>query len=264
MVLLLVLTFFLLFLGVLFIFRNEIKNYFVEYLAYELHQYDKSRRPKRIILVRHGLSEANGNYDILQVIPDNKIHLNKYGIEDAKRAGKKIKEVVKNESIKFYVSPYQRTRETYENILTELKDNEYETQFHTCLREQEYGNLQADMDEQFRKQKKVGVLFYRFRDGQSGIDVAMNTAVFLSDLFREYSSFDYTRYDNAVLVTHSLTIEFFILNFFKLPLEEYDKFKLPSNGDIYVLEKNENGRYRLLNDIYLPQYKDEYKKLRLD
>ena len=257
-------TFFLIFIGTLFIFRKQIKKYFVEWLAYELQIYYKARRPKRIILVRHGLSEANGNYDILQAIPDNKIHLNKAGIEDARRAGKKIKEVVKNESIKFYVSPYQRTKETYENVLKELKDNKHTTEYHVCLREQEYGNLQADMDAQFEKQKKVGVLYYRFRDGQSGIDVAINTAIFLSDLFREYYSLHYELYDNAVLVTHSLTIEFFILNFFKLPLEEYDKFKLPSNGDIYVLEKNENGRYRLLNDIYKPEYKDEYKKLRLD
>ena len=246
----------------LFIFKNQIKNYLIAKLAYELQEHKKRRRPKRIILVRHGFSQANENFDILQTVPDNKIHLTKKGIEDAKKAGKKIKEIIKNESIRFYVSPYQRTKETYENILNELKNNKYTTQFHSCLREQEFGNLQSDMKEQFENQKKIGVLYYRFRDGQSGFDVETNTSIFLADLFREFYSYDLEKYDNAILVTHAHTIQFFILNFFKLPTEEFDKFKHPSNGEVFELEKNENGRYELLEDIYLPEYKDEYRKLK--
>ena len=262
MTLLLFFTFLLIILTVLFIFKNKIKYSIIAYISYLLQEYLKSRRPKRIILVRNGTSESNGNYDLLKTVPDNKIHLTKEGIEDAKRAGRKIKEIIKDESVRFYVSPYQRTKETYEYILQELKGNKYTIQYHPSLRGQEYGNFQSDMKEQFEKQKKVGVLYYRFRDGQSGNDVATETSIFLANLFREYSSFDYEQCDNAILVTHSLTIQFFILNFFKLPIEEYDKFRLPDCGEVFVLEKNENGRYHLLDDIYLPQYKDEVKRIK--
>ena len=264
MILLFFFTFFLIILGIFFIFKNQIIHYLIEYIYYLLHEYFKSRRPKRIILVRNGRNESSGNYDILETVPDNKIHLIDKGIEDAKKAGKKIKEIIKNESIRFYVSPYARTKETFEYILSELKDNKYTLQYHPSLRGQEHGNFQSDMKEQFEKQKKVGVLYYRFRDGQSGNDVATETSIFLANLFREYSSFDYEQCDNAILVTHSLTIQFFILNFFKLPIEEYDKFRLPDFGEVFVLEKNERGRYKLLTDIYLPPYLNQYRKLSLD
>ena len=264
MALLLFFTFLLIIFGILFIFKDKIKYHFIEYISYLLQEYLKSRRPKRIILVRNGTSESTGNYDLLKTVPDNKIHLTDVGIEDAKRAGKKIKEIIKNESVRFYVSPYQRTKETYEYIAQELKDNKSTLQYHPSLRGQEYGNFQSDMKEQFEKQKKVGVLYYRFRDGQSGNDVATETSIFLANLFREYSSFDYEQCDNAILITHSLTIQFFILNFFKLPIEEYDKFRLPDFGEVFVLEKNERGRYKLLTDIYLPPYLNQYRKLSLD
>ena len=66
---------------------------------------------------------ANNNYAILQTIPDNKVHLSEKGIQQAKEAGKRLKKILGNESIQFYVSPYTRTKETYENILESLKSN---------------------------------------------------------------------------------------------------------------------------------------------
>ena len=73
----------------LFIFRERISDYLLHQLIVLLHQYQKKRRPKRIILVRHGNSEANNNYEILKNIPDNKVHLTEKGKNQAKEAGKK-------------------------------------------------------------------------------------------------------------------------------------------------------------------------------
>ena len=101
----------------LYIFREKISDYLLHKLIVLLHKYQKKCRPKRIILVRHGNSEANNNYDILQNIPDNKVHLYEKGIKQAKEAGKRLKQLLGNESIQFYVSPYTRTKATYENIL---------------------------------------------------------------------------------------------------------------------------------------------------
>ena len=88
-----------------------------------IHKYQKKMRPKRIILVRHGNSVANNNYDILQRVPDNKVHLSEKGIKQAKEAGQRLKQIIGNESIQFYVSPYTRTKETYENIMESFHDN---------------------------------------------------------------------------------------------------------------------------------------------
>ena len=81
------------------------------------------------------------------------------------------------------VPVYQVRKETYENIMESFKDNYTECIYVTSLREQEYGNLQREMDKQFEEQKKVGQYFYRFKDGESGADVHSRMSIFLQYLF---------------------------------------------------------------------------------
>ena len=216
-----------------------------------IHKYQKKMRPKRIILVRHGNSVANNNYDILQRVPDNKVHLSEKGIKQAKEAGQRLKQIIGNESIQFYVSPYTRTKETYENIMESFKDNYTECIYVTSLREQEYGNLQREMDKQFEEQKKVGVFFYRFVNGESGADVHARMSIFLQYLFRRILSIDYHSFDNIVIVSHELTIKFFMMNFMNLPVTELDNIKKIDNAQFWTLEKNEYGKYILKDDIFI-------------
>lgn len=216
-----------------------------------IHKYQKKMRPKRIILVRHGNSVANNNYDILQRVPDNKVHLSEKGIKQAKEAGKRLKQIIGNESIQFYVSPYTRTKETYENIMESFHDNYTDCLYVTSLREQEYGNLQREMDKQFEEQKKVGVFFYRFINGESGADVHARMSIFLQYLFRRILSIDYHSFDNIVIVSHELTIKFFMMNFMNLPVTELDNIKKIDNAQFWTLEKNEYGKYILKDDIFI-------------
>ena len=238
-------------ISLLYIFRKNLVNWFVKSLMIELHNEQKKRRPKRIILVRHGNSIANNNYDILQNTPDNKIVLSEKGIEQAKEAGKRLKKLLGNESIQFYVSPYKRTRQTYEYILESLKDNLSDCIISPAIREQEYGNLQSDMDKQFEEQKKVGVFFYRFKDGESGSDVHARISIFLQYLFRRILSIDYHAWDNVVIVSHELTLKFFMMNFLNLPVKEYENIKGLKNAEFWVIEKNEFGKYKVKDDIFI-------------
>lgn len=222
----------------------------VRYLIVLLHEEQKRRRPKRIILVRHGNSIANNNYDVLKHTPDNKIVLSEKGVEQAKEAGKKLKQLIGNESVKFYISPYKRTRQTYEYILESLKDNHTSYIISSDLREQEYGNLQSEMDKQFEEQKLVGEFFYRFKDGESGADVHSRMSIFLQYLFRRILSIDYHAYDNIIIVSHCLTIKYFMMNFLNLPVKEYDNLKELDNAQFWIIEKNEFGKYKVKDDIF--------------
>ena len=232
----------------LYIFREKISDYLLHKLIVLLHKYQKKRRPKRIILVRHGNSEANNNYDILKNVPDNKVHLSEKGIKQAKEAGKRLKQLLGNESIQFYVSPYTRTKETYENILESLKSNHTSCIYVPDLREQEYGNLQSEMERQFKEQKEVGIYFYRFKNGESGADVHARMNIFLQYLFRRILAIDYLSWDNIVIVSHALTIKFFIMAFLNLPVNEFDNIKQLDNAQYLVINKNEFGKYRINND----------------
>jgi broad specificity phosphatase PhoE len=83
-----------------------------EYEIYKVVQ----RKPERIILIRHGESEGNVNHKIYSTTPDNKINLTDLGKEQARVAGENIKKLVGDESCFFYLSPFQRTRQTFEQI----------------------------------------------------------------------------------------------------------------------------------------------------
>ena len=54
-------------------------------------------KPKRIILIRHGESEANIHPHLFASIPDYAIELTDKGREQASHAGKQLKELVKDE-----------------------------------------------------------------------------------------------------------------------------------------------------------------------
>ena len=94
-------------------------------------------KPKRIILIRHGESEANVNKHLFASIPDYTIELTHKGVSQSIRAGENLKEIVKNENIFFYVSPFWRTRSTFENIVTSLSRSQCSFIEEPRLREQE-------------------------------------------------------------------------------------------------------------------------------
>jgi hypothetical protein len=77
-------------------------------------------RPRRIILVRHGESEGNLDESVYRHTPDARISLTELGKDQAIEAGKNLKKEVinggANETIYVYLSPYLRSKQTYEGI----------------------------------------------------------------------------------------------------------------------------------------------------
>merc|ERR1719384_2296152 len=74
-------------------------------------------RPRRLIFVRHGESEANVDRGITQRVPDHDLHLTQKGREQALDAGRRARGLIGEENVKFLVSPYVRTRETLNGML---------------------------------------------------------------------------------------------------------------------------------------------------
>jgi hypothetical protein len=128
--------------------------------------YRKARRPKRIILIRHGQSEANTNPHIYDTKPDNKISLSELGKEQARNAGNRLKEIVQDETMTFFVSPLLRTRQTAEEISKLFNPNNIKINIDPRVREQEWGNYQnqESMNKIFKIRKEVGKFYYRFSE----------------------------------------------------------------------------------------------------
>ena len=206
-------------------------------------------KPKRIILIRHGESQANVNKYLFGSVPDYTIELTDFGREQAREAGKRLKELVQDESLYFYVSPFWRARSTFEGVASAFPRNQFEYSEEPRLREQEWGYLRCneDFDKICRERREYGTFYYRIPGGEAGSDVYDRMNDLLGSLYRDFSDKDYPL--NCVLVTHGLTIRLFIMRFFHLTVEEFELMIAPKNCSLVVLELQDDGHYRLTTEL---------------
>ena len=216
-------------------------------------------KPHRIILVRHGECHANTDESKFATEPDYTIELTENGIRQAYEAGLKLKELGGNETLYFYVSPFWRTRSTFENIVRSFPRSQFEYSEEPRLREQEWGYLRtyAGLKQLKRERKEYGIFYYRFPGGEAGTDVYDRINDLLGSLHRDFQRENYPR--NCILVTHSLAIRLFIMRWFHLTVEEFEQMLSPKNGQLVVLQLNEEtDDYELLT----PLERDENAVLR--
>ena len=206
-------------------------------------------KPKRIILIRHGESEANVNLKFFANKPDYAIELTEKGREQAFVAGKKLKELIMDEKLYFYVSPFWRTRSTFECIAKSFPREQFRFNEEPRLREQEWGYLRGedDFDKVCQERREYGIFYYRFPGGEAASDVYDRINDLLGSLHRDFGKSDFP--DNCVLVTHSLAIRLFIMRWFHLTIEEFECMISPKNCELVILEKNENGYYQLITPL---------------
>jgi broad specificity phosphatase PhoE len=206
-------------------------------------------KPKRIILIRHGESQANVDKYLFGSVPDYTIELTDFGREQAREAGKRLKELVQDESLYFYVSPFWRARSTFEGVASAFPRNQFEYSEEPRLREQEWGYLRCneDFDKICRERREYGTFYYRIPGGEAGSDVYDRMNDLLGSLYRDFSDKDYPL--NCVLVTHGLTIRLFIMRFFHLTVEEFELMIAPKNCDLVILELQDDGHYKLVTEL---------------
>ena len=192
----------------------------------------------RIILIRHGECQGNRDQEQFATVPDYTIELTDKGIEQAHEAGSRLKELVGDESVYFYISPFWRTRSTFEQIAKAFPRNQFVYSEEPRLREQEWGYLRThdELKELLHERKEYGSFYYRFPGGEAASDVYDRINDFLGSLHRDMKHHDYPQ--NCVLITHSLAIRLFIMRWFHLTIEEFEAMKSPKNAELIVLEYN--------------------------
>ena len=203
-------------------------------------------RPKRIILVRHGESEANLDAARHAIVPNHKICLSEAGRAQARAAGAELRRLIGDESVQFFVSPYERTRETYRIIREAFAVNDRRVHMYEDprLREQDFGNLrEVELTRRLQQDRRAyGVFFYRFPDGESGADVFDRVSLFLESLHRSFRRHGFPR--NCVIVTHGLTMRLFVMRWFRQSVEEFESWANPGNCECRVMERR-GSRYVL-------------------
>lgn len=211
-------------------------------------------RPKRIILVRHG--ESFGNIDKSQYAhtPDFKIGLTDLGSQQAIEAGNKISEIIDDESIYTYCSPWKRARETYDGINAAIERNVTRYIEDPRLREQDWGHFKETefLEKENKARKDYGKFYFRLEDGESCADVYDRMSTFLETLHRDFRKTDYPK--NALIVTHGVTLLVFCMRWFHWTVEEFELVKNPKNGQVVILEwDQENNKYDFTTQLLKTQ-----------
>lgn len=206
-------------------------------------------KPKRIILIRHGESEANVDKYLFGRVPDYTIELTERGRQQAKKAGECLKCLLLDESVYFYVSPFWRARSTFECLVSSFPRGQFIYSEEPRLREQEWGYLRSmdEFDRICRERREYGTFYYRIPGGEAGTDVYDRVNDLLGSLYRDFADEDFP--DNCVLVTHGLTIRLFVMRFFHLTVEEFERMQSPKNCDLVILELQQDDSYELVTKL---------------
>ncbi|MBK9191395.1 MAG: phosphoglycerate mutase family protein [Crocinitomicaceae bacterium] len=206
-------------------------------------------KPNRIILVRHGESEGNIDKSLYNVKPDYALELTEKGKAQAREAGLKIKELAGDESLFFYVSPMWRTRSTFEQIVHSMKGSEIRYKEEPRIREQEWGHLRTKQEsiEIESRRDSYGTFYFRIPEGESAADVYDRVSDFFGTLHRDFRKDDFPQ--NAVIVTHGMSIRLFLMKWFHWSVEEFELLANPGNCEIILMEKNKDGKYELKTEV---------------
>lgn len=145
------------------------------------------------------------NRDIHQTIPDHRVKLTQDGWAQAHEAGRRLRKLLRpDDTLHFFTSPYRRTRETTEGILSTLTSDDPEPSPYRRssikvyeeprLREQDFGNFQpcsAEMERMWQERADYGHFFYRIPNGESAADAYDRVSGFNESLWRQFGEDDF-------------------------------------------------------------------------
>lgn len=217
-------------------------------------------KPKRIILIRHGESEGNADPSVYKSKPDYALELSAKGLVQAAKAGKELKSMLKKESVFFYVSPFWRTRMTFEQITLSLSSGQLRYVEEPRLREQEWGHLRSVEETRILEAERdaYGPFYYRFPGGESCADVYDRVSDFFGTLHRDFSKEDFP--GNAVIITHGMTLRLFLMRWYHWPVEKFESLGNPNNCQIVLMERNANGKYDLISKLKPHNVKHSFQR----
>lgn len=206
-------------------------------------------KPKRIIIIRHGQSEGNADHSVYAKVPDHEIKLTKRGEHESLAAGAEIANIIGQEKIRAYVSPFKRTRQTFEKISKRIEPNLTDMLEDPRIREQGFGNL-VSMDrakELLQERAEYGKFYFRPPNGESSADVYDRMSTFMESMYRAFERPDFP--PNVLIVTHGGALRVFLMRWFRLKVEEYLALGHADNCQILIIEMNEKGKYELVQGL---------------
>lgn len=226
------------------------------------------RRPRRIILVRHGQSTGNVDEVVYTHTPDWKVTLTEKGRDQAQAAGRAFRTLLDGDEtagpVFIYSSPYKRCVETADTLIEAAGIDESRVvgrREEPRIREQDFGNFQdpQKMRECKISRNEFGRFFYRFPNGESGADVYDRVSTWLETLYREMEFGLITPDTTLLLVTHGLTARLILMRWYHWSVEAFEQTYNPGNAQLMVMERQIDAH----GGLYYTLAKDTIAAIRL-
>jgi broad specificity phosphatase PhoE len=206
------------------------------------------------------------NREIHQTIPDHRVKLTPEGWSQAYDAGRRLRKMLRpDDTLHFFTSPYRRTRETTEGILTTLTDatddgDEGPSPFkrdhikvyeEPRLREQDFGNFQpcsAAMERMWQERADYGHFFYRIPNGESAADAYDRVSGFNESLWRQFTEPGFASV--CVLVTHGLMSRVFLMKWYHFTVEHFEDLRNINHCEFLIMRRDDGKeKYVLENQL---------------
>lgn len=205
-------------------------------------------KPKRIILIRHAESEGNVNKGLYFSKPDYSMEITSKGVTQAIESADKLEKIIKKEEVAAYVSPFYRTRQTY-NVISKLLNISFHREDPRIIEQEWRGNISklGSFEGVEKERDEYGHFYFRFNGGESCADVYNRVTTFLDTLHRDFEKSNFPK--NALIVTHGMTLRIILMRWFHWTVEEFELIRNPANCGYYILELQENNKYKLITPL---------------
>ena len=175
-----------------------------------------------------------------------------------------------DDTLQIYTSPYRRTRETTEGLLSTLTDPNdlrdgspshfdkshvkavYEE---PRIREQDFGNFQpcsAEMERMWAERADYGHFFYRIPNGESAADAYDRISGFNESLWRQFGDESFPSV--CVLVTHGLMTRVFLMKWYHWSVEYFEDLRNVGHCEFVVMRRKDeegagHGKYMMESNL---------------
>lgn len=192
----------------------------------------------KIILIRHGQSESNVDRTILlkKDFFDNMVSLTELGKEQAQDTGERVSKNIKfNKNTFIYYSPYKRAQQTTDEFLKTFSPPITYKIEHPLLIEQEFKDFMNEEEVKEKKYKRNirGKMFYRYKNGESPLDVFGRAVTFLNDLKSSHNEDDY-----IIVISHEVMIRCLIHALLHLTVEDALKIDVHNCNVVEFIRKD--------------------------
>ncbi len=227
---------------------------------------------QRCFFIRHGESEGNIDHTKYATVQNLDLSLTELGYEQAFKAGQNIRDFflshpeAAEQKTRIYYSPLKRTVQTLNGFRAGLGDalKHVEIREEPLITELDHGMYDDLTNDEYRKiayplefkkynlltSKKNGEFFARKPLGERPMDVFIRAQMFKNEMMRSCKEKDI---ENVIIISHNHVETAFSGAFFHKTIEETMNIPKVGNGQVVLIEKNNDGAYERKEFFCPPQ-----------